>query len=247
MARQLGAVDEIHNQPEEAVAGAGLVVICTPVGVMGSLLQQISPSLSDGAVVTDVGSTKRSVVEAAKRLIRPTVGFVGSHPMAGGEKGGVRFASPNLFDGSLCITTPTAQTQPVALVRVEEFWKLLGMRIARLSPESHDRLLADVSHLPHAVAAALVTMQQDDALALCGKGFLDLTRIASGDGGLWRDILWDNRDNLRQSLRTLTGELQRLAELLDDGDSQSLRDWLDAAAARRRTLIDLNQPPSHEA
>lgn len=243
----MGAVDEIYDHPEKAVSGAGLIVMCTPVGVMGSLLQQISPSSSDGAVVTDVGSTKRSVVEAAARLIRPTVGFVGSHPMAGGEKGGVRFASSNLFDSSLCITTPTAQTQPVALARVEEFWKLLGMRIARLSPESHDRLLAEVSHLPHAVAAALVTMQQDDALALCGKGFLDLTRIASGDGGVWRDILWDNRDNLRQSLRTLTGELQRLAELLDDGDSQSLRDWLDAAAARRRTLIDLNQPPSHEA
>lgn len=245
-ARKLGAVDEVYDHPEEAVAGADLVILCTPVGVMGSLLQQIAPHLADAAVVTDVGSTKRSVVQAAERLLSARVGFVGSHPMAGGEKAGVQFAQANLFQGSLCFITPTQQTAPAALARVEEFWKLLGMRVMQLSPESHDRLLSDVSHLPHAVAAALVNMQQDEALDLCGKGFLDLTRIASGDGGLWRDILLDNRDNLRQSLRTLSGQLQRLEKMLEDADSQSLRDWLGAAAARRRTLIDRKQHPPQE-
>jgi len=237
-ARQMGALDEAYEQPQQAVRDADLVVLCTPVGVLSPLLQQIAADVAGGAVVTDVGSTKRTVVQAGGRLLKPGVSFVGSHPMAGGEKRGVQFARADLFEGGICITTPTPQTDPAALARVEELWKLLGMRITRLSPASHDRLLADVSHLPHAVAAALVGMQHEEALGLCGKGFLDLTRIASGDPGLWRDILLDNRDNVRQSLRRMADQLQRLEALLDGQNAESLRAWLDAAAARRQGLVD---------
>src|SRR6185437_16261614 len=117
---------------------------------------------------------------------------VGSHPMAGSEKRGVEYARTDLFENATCILTPTPQTDAGALAAIERFWQSIGMRTVKLSPEDHDRHLADISHLPHAIAAALIAMQTDAALPLAGKGFLDATRIAGGDGALWRDILHDN-------------------------------------------------------
>src|SRR5205085_1929462 len=118
-----------------------------------------------------------------------------------------------------------------ALMAVEEFWTSLGMNVTRLSPEDHDRLVCDVSHLPHALAAALVGMQSEEALRLAGKGFLDTTRVAGGDGGLWRDILSDNRDNVRESLGRLRAQLDVLVGLLEPEQGEKLRAWLDDAAA----------------
>src|SRR5207245_255442 len=119
-----------------------------------------------------------------------------SHPMAGSEKRGIEHATAGLYEGALCIVTPGEDTVPAAADRVERFWRELGMRTVRVGPAEHDRLLAAVSHLPHAVAAALVAVQPEGAMALAGKGFMDSTRIAGGDPGLWRDIFIDNRENL---------------------------------------------------
>jgi len=235
-ALRLGAVDRVATQAAEAVRGADLVVLCTPVGLFEAILTEITKSLSPGAIVTDVGSTKRSVIALAERILPKSVHFVGSHPMAGSEKRGVRHAAADLFQEAVCITTPTPRTNLNATQQVESFWRRLGMTIVRLSPEEHDRRLADVSHLPHALAAALVTMQDDASLPLAGKGFRDVTRVAAGDGGLWRDILLDNRDNLRRSAHQLKHHLDELLARLDAGDADSVRQWLDAAAARRRTL-----------
>jgi prephenate dehydrogenase len=232
-AMDVGAVDEIFQDPAEAVEGADLVILCTPVGTFVDLLERISPALLPGAVVTDVGSTKRSIVSAAKERVPKTVHFVGSHPMAGSEKRGVEFARADLFRGALCILTPTTGTDLDAVKKVEEFWKLLGMQVTQMSPEVHDRLVADISHLPHAVAAALVAMQTEDSLKLAGRGFLDATRIASGDGGLWRDILVDNHDNIRSGIERLQGTLNTLLKRLDEKDAEGLREWLDGAAAKR--------------
>lgn len=235
-AQELGALDEAYESPARAVREADLVILCAPVGSLGEMLEQVADSLRSGAIVTDVGSTKRTLVETAGRTLPSHARFVGSHPMAGSEKRGVRFARADLFQGAVCITTPTAQTDSAALQSVEEFWKTLGMRTTRLSPEEHDRLLADVSHLPHAVAAALVAIQEGRALNLSGKGFQDLTRIAAGDPGLWRDILIDNRENVRAGIDRLTGELQRLSHLLQQGNAQEVQAWLDAAARIRQGL-----------
>lgn len=242
-ALDIGAIDEAYDEPGSAVQGADLVILCTPVGLLQPLLTQIGPALAPGTIVTDVGSTKRSVVAAANQILPRQVHFVGSHPMAGSEKRGVQHARADLFDGAVCITTPDAHTDASALQSVESFWKLLGMRVTRLDPETHDRLLSDISHLPHAVAAALVSMQQDEALDLCGKGFLDLTRIAGGDGGLWRDILLDNRDNVRRSVQRLHEHLSSLLQLLDEGKEAALKGWLDAAAARRQGMLDRRPSP----
>jgi prephenate dehydrogenase len=237
-ALEIGAIDEANDSAADAARGADLIVLCTPVGLLGEMLRQIAPALDPGAIVTDVGSTKRSVVDAAERLLPPGVHFVGSHPMAGSEKRGVDFARTDLFDNATCILTPTPKTDPAALASVEAFWKSLGMRTTMLSPDDHDRQLASISHLPHAVAAALVSMQSDAALALAGKGFLDATRIAGGDGALWRDILHDNAPHVRASLRRLHEELSKLMRLLEPEMASELENWLNTAAARRETLLN---------
>jgi prephenate dehydrogenase len=230
-----GAIDEGYDDPARAVRDADLVVLCTPVGLLGRNLSEIAGSLSPQAVVTDVGSTKATVVRAAERD-HPGIRFVGSHPMAGSEKRGVQHASAELYRNALCIVTPTDRTEPDALERVEGFWRRLGMRLKRLGPEEHDQLICDVSHLPHAVAAAVVSIQQPDALDLAGKGFMDATRIAGGDGGLWRDILIDNRQNLISSIGRLRGALDQLESLLNPDKAEALRAWLDAAAKVRTDL-----------
>jgi prephenate dehydrogenase len=178
------------------------------------------------------------VVKFAESLLPKGVEFVGSHPIAGSEKRGVEFSRADLFARQLCIVAPTRQTNARAMEKVEEFWKAIGMRTARMDPSDHDRLLADVSHLPHLLAAALVAMQEDAGLDLCGKGFLDTTRIAGGDGGLWRDILLDNADNLKAGLRRLQSQLAIAELMLDSQSKDALRDWLDGAAHRRQKVLE---------
>jgi len=235
---EIGAIDQAQLDPAAAVVGSDLVILCTPVGLFESMLKQIAKSLQPGCIVTDVGSTKRSVASAAESILPTTVDFVPSHPIAGSEKRGVEFARADLFRHGLCILTPTARTRPAATKRIEEFWKSLGMRTLHLDPPTHDRLLADISHLPHLLAAALVTMQEDAALDLCGQGFLDTTRIAGGDGALWRDILVDNADNLRAGVKRLKAQLAAVISLLEPGQGEALKDWLDAAAQRRKKLLE---------
>ena len=236
-ALQVGAIDEGYGDLAAAVRGADLVVLCTPVGLFGELIRTMAPHLADGTVVTDVGSTKRSVVRAAEQHLPKGVHFVGSHPMAGSDKRGVEFARADLFRNATCILTPTERTDPSALETVESFWQQLGMRLVRLSPDEHDRRVCEISHLPHAIAAALVALPSDDALLLAGKGFLDTTRIAGGDGALWRDIFLDNRDHLRASIERLKTHLDHLLTHLDANDAVSLKAWLDENAQRRAELM----------
>jgi prephenate dehydrogenase len=234
---EIGAIDQAATDLLQAVNDCDSVILCTPVGLFAQILAEIAPALRPGTIVTDVGSTKRSVVEIGERLLPKGVPFVGSHPMAGSEKRGIEFARADLFQNALCILTPTPRTDAQALGAVESFWQTLGMRLTRLSPEEHDRLLADVSHLPHVIAAALIAMQEESALALAGKGFLDATRIAGGDGGLWRDILLDNRDNLLASLGKLKAHLHELEGMLQPDQAEQLVAWLSRSATRREELV----------
>jgi prephenate dehydrogenase len=232
----MGAIDRAASNAAEAVRDADWVVLCTPVGLFESLLNEISPVLKSGAIVTDVGSTKRSVVKSAEEQLPATAHFIGSHPMAGSEKRGIEFAKADLFNGAVCITTPTAQTNPSALQTVEQLWRSSGMKVIRMSPEQHDQRVAMISHLPHAVAAALVAIQDSQSMELAGKGFTDTTRIAAGDPGLWRDILIDNADQVRQGIRQLGGQLQQLDEMLAAGKSEELMKWLAQAVEARQKL-----------
>jgi prephenate dehydrogenase len=234
---EVGAIDESFDSPAAAVAGSDLIILCTPVSLFEPLLREIADVVEPGAIVTDVGSTKRSVVQLAESTLPNTSHFVGSHPIAGSEKRGVEYAKADLFQGAMCILTPSPKTNPLALEKVDQFWRRLGMRMQRMTPEEHDQRICEVSHLPHAVAAALIAMQADDAMPLAGKGFLDTTRIAGGDGALWRDILQDNRDNVARSIERLSVQLKHLIELLDPARAEELAKWLDQAAERRAKLL----------
>jgi prephenate dehydrogenase len=229
----MGAIDRGTTDLAEAVSGADRVVLCTPVGLFGEVLRGIASGLKHGAVVTDVGSTKASVVSQADEILPPSNPFVGSHPMAGSEKRGIEHARADLYDGALCILTPTPRTDAAALSAVEGLWQQLGMRTCQMSPAEHDRALAEVSHLPHAVAAALVAMQSPEAMTLAGKGFWDATRIAGGDGGLWRDIFADNAANVRAALAKFRAKLAEFERLLEPAHAEELRAWLDGVARTR--------------
>jgi prephenate dehydrogenase len=233
---ELKAIDEATQDLGHAVREADCIILCTPVGLFPELLCQMAPLVKPGAIVTDVGSTKRSVVDLAQKLLPETVHFVGSHPMAGSEKRGVEFARDDLFQGAVCITTPLPTTNAKALDAIEDLWRAVGMRIIRMTPAEHDRRVALVSHLPHAVAAALVALQDEESLALAGKGFADATRIAGGDGVLWRDIFVDNADELRAAVGKLRGQLDHLESLLRPESAALLKEWLDQISHKRQSL-----------
>lgn len=232
----LGAIDSWTLDPAEAVREADFVVLCMPVSMIGTWIWKIAGHLKAGAVVTDVGSTKAAICYAGEAIQRPAH-FVGSHPMAGSEKKGVAVARADLFDGATCIVTPTSGTDSGAADTVAAFWQTLGCRVVRHDPETHDRLVSLVSHLPHAVAAAVVAVQSDASLDLRGKGFLDSTRVAAGDAELWRDIFTDNRDNVVIAIDRLIAELATLSRTLRSNDPAALQQWL-AQAARVRTSLD---------
>jgi prephenate dehydrogenase len=223
------AAGAVHSGTTDlaVAADADLVVIATPVGAALSLLEKLPKT---AGVITDVLSTKRSIVAAAEaRNLR----FVGSHPMAGSDRRGVEHARADLLDGAMCLITPTDRTDIADVKMVEQFWTTLGMQTRRMSPAVHDELVANASHVPHAVAAAIVAIQSDDSLGVAAGGFRDTTRVAGGDPELWRDILIDNRDQVADALRLMQGELDAVIERLDAGDAEGLRAWLSAAVVRR--------------
>ena len=239
-ARACGAVDDVSLDVASGVRGSDLVVLATPLGLFQDLLAQAAPALQPGAVVVDVGSTKREVVAALEPLVPKGCAFVGCHPIAGSEQRGVAHARADLFQGAACVVTPTERTQPEALRRVIEMWEALGMTVRTLSPEVHDRLLAEVSHLPHVVAAAIVRVASDQALALAGPGWADTTRVASGDALLWCDILMTNAEATAAALQDAQGALAAFRDALEQGDRNRLRALLEEAKQRRDRLVRPN-------
>lgn len=232
------AVDEVSLDPADGVQGAEVVILCTPISQFDVMIRRMRPGLRRGAYITDVGSTKAGVARTARRLLPAKVRFVGSHPMAGSEKTGVEFARADLFDRALCIVTPTKQT-PAATVRwMRRFWESIGATTTVMDPKRHDMLLARVSHLPHALATALVHLSlRDGAIDVAGPGFADMTRVASGDPGMWTDILRTNRAATVKAIDRLIAELNRLREQLTDEDGEALCDWLTAGKQARDEWI----------
>ncbi len=237
-ALEIGAIDAASLDAAEGVRGAELVVLCTPVGLFAELLRRIEPSLDEGAIVTDVGSTKATVVRDAERILGKHKNFVGSHPIAGSERRGVGFARADLFAGKTCILTPTARTRGDVRRRVGKFWQDVGMRTVELSPAAHDRALARVSHLPHAVAALLVNVPTADELDLAGSGFIDTTRIAGGDPIMWRDICLDNRARLLEALDAMGAQLDAFRTLLEAADGAGLRRLFARSQKRRAAMLE---------
>jgi prephenate dehydrogenase len=204
-----------------AVEGAAVVVLCTPLGQMRPLVEQMLPALAPGALVTDVGSVKGAVVKDLEGLVAQAGGhFIGGHPMAGAERAGVAAARADLFVNALCVLTPTANSHPPALREVRGLWESLGARVLELTAETHDELVSRSSHLPHILAAQLASLVLDpeypaQQAALCANGFRDATRLASSSPEMWRDIALANRENLARALRTFMRELQGFDRALE--------------------------------
>jgi len=235
-----GLVDRIATDAAAGVEGADCVVLAATVSANERLLDTIWPSVPAGALVTDVGSTKRGIVGVAERLgaDRP-LGFVGSHPMAGSEKSGWQVAHADLFRGATVIVTPTDATEPRAIKGVTALWEALGARVSALDPETHDRTVAAISHLPHVAAWALVDAVarfEPGALAFAARGFRDTTRIAAADPPMWRDILIANSDAVRASLTALRAALDDFERLLVAGDAARIEELLARLKTTREGL-----------
>ena len=237
--RRAGAVDEVTQDLPGAVKGADLIILCTPIAQMRPRVKEMLSALKPGAIVTDVGSVKCSVVgELEPLIVLAGAHFVGSHPMAGAEKNGVAAARADLFVNAACVTTPTKKSDPGALRRVEQFWRAVGGRVLRLSPELHDALVSRSSHLPHVVACGLANYVLNSAYpkqqpVLCANGFRDTTRIASGSPEMWRDIAMANRRNLTRSLDAFIDDLQRFRRALGKADSKAVTKFFETAKQRR--------------
>jgi prephenate dehydrogenase len=247
-----GATDYATTDLLAAVSGADLVVLCTPLAQMRSLVKQMLPALKRGAIVTDVGSVKGSVVKDVEaKIAKAGAHFVGSHPMAGGEKQGVLAARADLFECAMCVVTPTEHTNPAALRNVEQLWKDVNARLLRTTPDAHDAFVSRSSHLPHLMAAALANLVLDPKLPkeqalLCATGFRDTTRIASGSPEMWRDIAMTNSKHLTRALDGLVSELGKFRTALKCGDAKAIAEFFETAKQRRDDWCACCVSPSQE-
>ncbi len=234
-----GAVDEATRNLRRAVDQADIIILCTPIGQMRSLVKQMLPWLKKGAIVTDVGSVKSKVVQDLESIVaKAGAHFVGSHPMAGAEKMGVRAARSDLFSGAVCVVTPTQKTNRAALRTIEALWRSVGSRVVKLTPEVHDDLVGRSSHLPHVVAAGLANLvlassRLKEQGMLCANGFRDTTRIALGSPEMWRDIALANRENLVDSLDTFIEGLHSFRRSLAKNDARAISRFFEDARERR--------------
>jgi prephenate dehydrogenase len=231
-----GTLDLAVTDLDAGVREADVIMLAAPVLAIEGLLERVWRAAADGALITDVGSTKRNIVRAAERLaVTRPLAFVGSHPLAGSEQAGYRVARVDLFHGATVVVTPTERTDLAALKKTSELWEALGARVTSLDPETHDRTVAAISHLPHLIACALVdgaVRVEPGALELAARGFRDTTRIAGGDPDMWTEIFLANRDALTAGIEAFRQALGDLQRVIDGGRADVLR----AELARIKTI-----------
>jgi len=241
---RLGLIDHGFTDAATGVRAADVVVLAMPVGQTARMLAAISSSVGPATIVTDAGSTKSDVVTAARENFAPHIArFVPAHPIAGDEKSGPGAARPDLYRGRNVVTTPLAETDPLAVERVEAMWRAAGAVIHRMTPQQHDDVFATVSHLPHLLAFALVAQVARDPdherlFSYAASGFRDFTRIAGSHPEMWRDIALANHEALLNRLDGYTGQLARLRAALVAGDGEALQQTF---ALARQALTEWRQ------
>ena len=242
-ALKLGVADEVTTSLAEAVKQADIVVVSVPVRAMNSVFKEVGRYLRPGAVVTDVGSTRMSVISDAREGLGEKFDqYSPAHPIAGGEMPGVEYASGSLFDEKIVISTPAEGMDPKVVSFIEDCWTKAGAKIQTMKPEEHDAIFASVSHLPHVLAYALVDMIAKESnarakLKMAGAGFRDFTRIASSSPVMWRDICLCNREAVSRELRRYREELARLQDLIDRADGPGIEAVFENAMRNRRGLV----------
>jgi len=238
-ARQMGVIDVEAPSALLAVSGADVVLLAVPVAATEATFKAIRHLVTANMLVMDVGSTKRDVVDAARRVLRDHVGsFVPSHPIAGKEVSGVEHADPDLYQGRQVILTPVDKTQPAHLKKAQDLWEALGCHVQQMSPESHDAAFAAVSHLPHLLAFALMhgiihQGQGKEFLSLGGPGFKDFTRIAASDPKMWRDVLLANRLELVEQAKIFQRSLLNMLQMAEEGNGEKLEEMIAEASLVR--------------
>lgn len=245
---ELGFADRVELDPARAVEGADCVMLCAPVGAFAGLAAAIAPAMMPGAILTDVGSTKQSVIRDVGPLVPPGVHFVPAHPLAGTEHSGPDAGFTTLFQGRWTLVTPPPGVDEAAIAKVEELWRRCGSMVERMEPNHHDRVLAIVSHLPHLLAFTICGTADDleaesrqEVLNFAASGFRDFTRIAASDPVMWRDIFLNNREALLEMLARFTEDAQAMARAVRWGDAGYIEDKVERGRKIRRSLIELKQ------
>ncbi|PIQ99291.1 MAG: prephenate dehydrogenase [Nitrospinae bacterium CG11_big_fil_rev_8_21_14_0_20_45_15] len=240
LAKQLGVIDMYSDDLAEAVKDADLIVFCSPVGTIVSRLREALPHLNPGCLITDVGSVKLSLVSEIDAMIPENLFFVGSHPIAGGEKSGVSASTDDLFCGAKCIVTPSGKTSDLALSKLRNFWAEVGMEVIEMSAEEHDLILGAVSHLPHVIAFTLINTLTDVQSKNCdnvsnfsGKGLKDSSRIAASDPVMWRDICLQNKETLLNLIGEFQRKLDLIRQYIENNQSEQLESSFRKAQKRR--------------
>ena len=246
-ARKIGLCDTISDELENVVVDADLVVLCVPIGAMGDIMEKIGPLLKSGCTVTDVGSVKRSVIEAVKPHVPDNVHFVPAHPLAGTEHSGPDSGFASLFDNRWCLITPNGADN-IAVKRLENYWQALGANVDQLDPEHHDLVLAVTSHAPHLIAYTMVGVADDmkrvtnsEVINYSATGFRDFTRIAASNPTMWRDVFLSNKEATLEVLGRFTEELFSLQRAIRTGDGDFLHDYFSRTRSIRRGIIDAGQ------
>lgn len=228
-----GAVDHGTHDLKKAVENADLVILSTPVKTITQMLSSIGGYLKRGCIVTDVGSTKAAIVDAAQKSLPPHAYFVGSHPLAGSEKKGVMFARGDLFNDSVCIVTPNEKTNKQAAEKVKELWVKLGTTVKVVTPAEHDKILAYISHVPHLLAYALIEAVPQEYLGYATQGLKDTTRIAASDPEMWNDICLTNSKNITEAVDGFVKILAVLRKSIVSQDDRSLIEHLKKSKSKR--------------
>ena len=262
-AYELGFLDSVHETALEAVEGADLVVLCSPVGTYGDLAKAMAPGLRQGAIVTDVGSVKQAVVRDVGPHMPAGVHLVPGHPVAGTEQSGPDAGFAELFEDRFCILTPPPGTDEVAIEKIAEFWRRAGSMIEIMDPHHHDRVLAITSHLPHLIAYTIVGTASDletqlireaaedsdvvrtrEVIRYSAGGFRDFTRIAASPPEMWRDIFLNNRETVLEMLGRFTEDLTALQRAIRWGEGDKLYDWFERTREIRQGVVDMRQAGS---
>lgn len=247
-AAEIGFCDRIVATAAEAVQGADLIVLATPVGAMGAVAAEIAPHLKPGAVVTDVGSVKKAVIEAVGPHIPKGVHFIPAHPLAGTEKSGPSSGFATLFRNRWCLIVPIEGSDPVEIARLRALWEGMGANVDEMDAERHDLVLAVVSHTPHLIAYTMVgvadhmrRVSQNEVVKYSASGFRDFTRIAASDPTMWRDVFLTNKEATLDILGRFTEELFMLQRAIRMGDGQTLHDYFTRTRAIRRGIVEAGQ------
>lgn len=248
IAADIGLCDRITDTAAQAVQGADLVVLCVPVGAMGAVAKEIGPHLAEGATISDVGSVKRSVIDAVSPYLPDHVSFIPAHPLAGTEHSGPESGFATLFDNRWCLLVPPPDAKAEDVARLRAFWEALGSNVDEMEADHHDLVLAVTSHAPHLIAYTMVGVADDlrrvtdsEVIKYSAAGFRDFTRIAASDPTMWRDVFLNNKEATLEILGRFTEELFALQRAIRQGDGDHLHDYFTRTRAIRRGIIEAGQ------